>query len=353
MTTVPTLENRIQSFVRLGTIIKEYYLGILSETSNECIILDSAIAEASLLNPWFTGTNIHFAMSTWAETLTESNLQQWILPYRGSMDPVVMKKIAVIMAGNIPLVGMHDFICILLSGNKFIGKLSRNDSILLPAIHDLLCTIEPGFIQMVEFENEKLKGYDAVIATGSNNTARYFEYYFADVPHIIRKTRNGVAIIRGNETETQLQALGIDICQFFGLGCRSISKVYLPRGYNPQLILEACTSFSALLNDHHKYMNNYIYQKTILQMNLAYFYDNGTLIMVENDAFASPVSVVNFSYYDSIEVLDTFLEAESSNIQCIVMAGHPDGKTEPGTSQKPALWEYADGVDTLKFLIGL
>jgi hypothetical protein len=257
------------------------------------------------------------------------------------------------MAGNITVVGFHDFFCILLAGYHFLGKLSSEDSRLLPAIADILIRIDPEFKNLISFTDERLSDFDAVIATGSNNTYRYFEYYFGKYPHILRKNRNGVAILTGKETREELSGLADDIFIFFGKGCRSISKLYLPAGYDFQLLQEPFAGYNHYFN-HHKYRNNYDYYKTIFILDKTPFIDLGHLLLIENTDKASPVSVLHYEYYNDLAIFNHILPGLKDQIQCIVC--HDEqvfDSIKPGNAQSPELWDYADGFDTMEFLLSL
>ena len=299
------LSERILAFEKLGQTLSavtnvEGANNIESGLKRAVDTFRKEMERASVENSWFTQGNIHSALSSWSSALGGGKPEKWILPYRGLLEnQKTTQKVAVIMAGNIPMVGFHDFICTLVAGKYFTGKLSGSDNRLLPAVSALLCQIEPRFAPMILFTDQRLIDFDAVLATGSNNTSRYFEYYFAKYPHIIRSNRNGVAIVSGNETPDEMKALGRDICLYFGLGCRSISKVFLPSGYNPVKLFEAIEPYSDLLFSHFKYMNNYSYQKTLLLMNLLPFLDNGAMLLVEDEGYSSPVSVIHYEFYFS------------------------------------------------------
>jgi hypothetical protein len=359
ITDTPTLQDRIDAFVRLGDVLRL----INNEGPSEDIGYDVLVSlenfnnsiKESGVNPWFTPDNLKYAISAWADALKNSSLEKWINPYREVLEKKdSTSNIAVIMAGNIPLVGMHDFICTLLTGNHFIGKLSSNDKILIPAIAKILIQIEPAFASMITFTQERLNGFDAVIATGSNNTSRYFEYYFSGYPHIIRKNRNSVAILDGSEDDGELTGLATDICSYFGLGCRNVSKIFVPEGFDLLRILNAYQPYYDSLFSHFKYMNNYTYQKTILQMNQIPFYDNGVAILLESQAYSSPIAIVNFEYYDSMDGLTKQLQLDKEQIQCVAShSKYLPGAVSLGSTQKPQLWDYADGIDTLQFLLNL
>ena len=257
------------------------------------------------------------------------------------------------MAGNIPLVGFHDFICIMMSGHKIVAKLSSDDNRLLPAIASKLIEVEPEFAGQITYSEDKLTNFDAVIATGSNNTSRYFEYYFRNVPHIIRMNRNGVAVLTGSETKEELSLLGEDIFMYFGLGCRSISKVFVPKSYSFEGFFRAIENYKYVA-DHNKYYNNYEYYKSIYLINSVKHFDNGFLLMKEDIGFASPPAVLFYEEYENLKNLNNRLELEKNEIQCIV-SHQKDvaGAISLGCAQKPDLWDYADGVDTIEFMLNL
>src|SRR5699024_7154139 len=245
------------------------------------------------------------------------------------------------MAGNIPLVGFHDFVCVLLSGHDALVKQSSKDKHLLPCLHKFLVSQDEGFSEMVEFKDEQLKHFDAVIATGSNNTARYFEYYFAEHPHIIRKNRNSVAILNGDESEKELKALGEDIFRYFGLGCRNVSKLFVPKGYDFESFFKAIYEWKPLIN-HHKYANNYDYNKAVYLMSEFKMLDNGFLILKEEEIYASPIACLFYEHYESASSLRQKLQRDKENIQCVLRAKGETGTLSFGESQRPQLTDYAD-----------
>lgn len=347
-----TLNKRINVFINLGELLLDF-VKHLKEAEYSSVI-NKAILNSYKENPWFTEDNIMYALKSIAIKLTEENFNKWLKPY--DLTEKEARLIAVIMAGNIPLVGFHDFLCVLISGNKFLGKLSAKDKFLLPALTDILIKIEPDFKERIFFaEDSQLSkfSFDAVIATGSNNTARYFEYYFGKYPHIIRKSRGSVAVLNGNETNDDLKKLGIDIFQYFGIGCRNVSKIFVPQNYDFTGLFEAFADFDYVIHNQ-KYLNNYKYHKVIFIMNKILFKDNGFLILNEDTSIASPVSVIHYEYYENIEVINNQLEQNKEKIQCIVSNTKNVKNCIPfGTSQQPELWDYADGVDTIKFLLEL
>lgn len=311
---------------------------------------ENVFRRAEAENGWFTQENIKFALNSWGEALSEANLNQWISNYQ--IQKTEPKKVAIIMAGNVPLVGFHDFLSVLITGNKVVAKLSSNDKILLPFVAQHLIEIEPEFKNYIQFSEEKLQNFDAVIATGSNNTARYFEYYFGKYPHIIRKNRNSVAVLTGNETEAELTALADDIFRYFGLGCRNVSKLYIPSEYDFKPFFEAMYSWKEIIHNH-KYINNYDYNKAVYLMDSFPLLDNEFMLIKEDAGFSSPISVIFYEKYNSVENLQKELENQSENIQCIVSNAGLSTKIPFGKAQNPNLWDYADGVDTIAFLLKL
>ena len=299
-------------------------------------------------NGWYTPENVYFSIQSWAKTLTEENLTQWLSAYTFEQkDP---KKIGLILAGNIPLVGFHDFLSVLISGNNVLVKTSSNDQFLLPFLAKYLIAIEPEFAERITFVEGKLENFDGVIATGSNNTARYFEYYFKDKPSIIRKNRNSVAVLNGKESKKQLEALGEDIFRYFGLGCRNVSKIFVPKGYSFTDFFVAIFKYQDIIH-YEKYANNYDYNKAVFLMSNFKLLDNGFLTIKEDSSYASPISSVFYEFYDSIEELQLRLESESGQIQCIVSNKLVENSIDFGQTQKPNLWDYADNVDTISFLL--
>lgn len=279
------------------------------------------------------------------EYLREDQLIQWTSQY--FLEPVQQKTIALVMAGNIPLVGFHDFLCVLISGNAVQIKLSSKDSKLIKYLVNYLQSIEPSFAGRITFK-ERLEGFDAIIATGSDNSARYFEYYFGKYPNIIRKNRTSCAILTGNESDEDIEKLGIDIFSYFGLGCRNVSKLYVPTDYDFVILLSRLESFKDIIH-HHKYCNNYDYQKSILLVNGVKHLDNGFVLLQENEKLVSPISVLYYERYTDESELKNKLKANAERIQCVV------GKEKPasipfGQAQYPTVWDYADQIDTLKFL---
>jgi hypothetical protein len=336
MSEILTTKQRLEAFAELGRF--------LHKPGEK---LTGLIGSAKHFNAWFTPESTTQAVKAISEMLKREDLEVWM---NGNLEEAyTQRRVGLILAGNIPLVGFHDILCVLAAGHKALIKLSSQDQKLIPYIIQKLIEIEPGFKGDVEYI-ERLKDFDAVIATGSNNTSRYFEYYFSKFPHIIRKNRNSVAILNGTEGSDDLVKLGHDIFDYFGLGCRNISKLYVPRGYDFKNLFEGIESFKPVI-DHHKYNNNYDYNKSILLVNMNKHLDNGFLLIKEDESLASPLAVLHFQEYDDIRKLEQELIEKSEHIQCIV-SGMKLGLESVGfgESQQPKLWDYADGIDTMAFL---
>ncbi len=350
------LEERIKSFALLGELLRNSLNG--SQTTNvgngrnhtgngrDRSLLDRLIDDQHNHNPWFTPENVRQAVHNIAEELTEDNLIRWTGMYPEIKEQRKPSKVGVIMAGNIPLVGFHDFLSVLITGNKLIAKTSSKDYELIVYISNILCSINPGFKDYIEFTEGTIANFDAVIATGSENSSRYFEYYFGRYPNIIRRNRNSIAIIEGDETDDEMERLGTDIFSYFGLGCRNVSKLFFPAGYDFKPILKHWGNFEQVIR-HQKYSNNYDFNKAVFIVNKEDFYDAGHFILKEDTRVSSPVSVLYYEYYESQTSLKQLTESLKEKIQCIVGRQYiPFGK-----AQSPHLWDYADGIDTIEFLL--
>ncbi|WP_432712921.1 acyl-CoA reductase [Pedobacter sp.] len=310
--------------------------------------LKNLILSAPNHNAWFTTDEVERSLSAFHTMLNTEDLQTWLKDVNISKNP---KKVGLILAGNIPMVGFHDVLCVLATGNIALIKLSSSDNKLLPAILAELIKIEPLFADKVVY-TERLKDFDAIIATGSNNTSRYFEYYFGKVPNIIRKNRNSVAVLTGKETKEEIEQLGHDIFDYFGLGCRNVSKIYFPEDYDIKDFFEPLESFQPIFN-HFKYNNNYDYNKSIYLVNAATHYDNGFLLLKEDQAIASPLAVLYYERYKNIAEVTQALNTAEDNIQCVVTSAKLElntGVAGFGESQQPKLWDYADNINTVAFL---
>ena len=348
------LEQRINAFTKLGEFLSQFSANGIQK--KEQILYNDLffdgfkhqIKVAHEHNGWFTNESIMYALESWSKSLNNNNIRLWLNHYNFNTGD--SKKIAVIMAGNIPLVGFHDFLSVLISGHKVLVKQSSNDKHLLPFLAKYLEHVEPYFKGRITFTEEKLKNFDAVIATGSNNTARYFEYYFKNKPSIIRKNRNSVAILTGNESEEQLKGLSEDIFRYYGLGCRNVSKLFVPKNYNFEAFFKGVYHWNPIINGT-KYANNYDYNKAVYLMSEFDILENGFLMIKEDSSYASPIATVFYEYYSDEAELKALLEKNKSNIQCIVGQGFDANEIEFGKTQQPNLWDYADDEDTIAFLL--
>jgi len=332
------LQERIQSLEKWGQDIAN-----ISGESKA-----SLFQKANNKNGWFTPESSEKALNGILSWLRPGSLEAWTKNYR-LPNGFTQKSVGLVMAGNIPLVGFHDFLCVLISGNVASVKLSSQDDVLLPYLTDLLVKTNSRWTTQFSFE-ERLNTVDVVIATGSDNSARYFEYYFRDKPKIIRKNRTSVGVIMGEESTPEFHALGKDVFTFFGLGCRNVSKIYIPEGFDLKVLIEAFQSNAEIVN-HNKYANNYDYQRAIRLLSQKEFLDSGFFLLEKSEDLVSPISVIYYETYTTQKHLTQLLEAKLNKIQCTVSAkAWYKGSIPFGDAQTPALNDYADGVDTMKFL---
>ncbi len=336
------LIERLEVLVKLGAHLQEkdeYLEAVMHRTAYE--------------NQWFTIENQQKAIQAIAsEYLDLEKLQRWTAPYFIPDEPV-QKVVGLVLAGNIPLVGFHDVLCVFVSGHVAQIKLSDKDPYLLPYFLKLLQKFDnrtANYFQIVE----TLRDFDATIATGSDNSARYFEYYFSKVPHIIRKNRNAVAILTGEETKAALLALGEDILQYFGLGCRNVSKIYVPKAYDFQPIMEALYEYREVVM-HGKYKNNYDYNYSLYILNKEPHLTNGVMLLLENPSFQSRIATLHYEYYEDIKQVEADIHTHEDEVQCVVMNDKSlkMNTLRFGQAQSPGLADYADGVDTIQFLLSL
>ncbi|MDC1276752.1 acyl-CoA reductase [Algibacter sp.] len=347
------LQERINAFVKLGDFLRQFSNEVIQKSDNvehndfffEGFKYQLKLAKEH--NGWFTEENIKFALKSWSDALNFSNLNTWLEPY--AINNISPKEVAIIMAGNIPLVGFHDFLSVLISGHSVLVKQSSNDKHLLPYLTKYLEHVEPQFKGKITFTEEKLKNFDAVIATGSNNTARYFEYYFKNKPSIIRNNRNSVAVLTGDETSAELKNLSEDVFRYYGLGCRNVSKLFVPKGYKFDAFFEAIYHWHPIV-EKAKYANNYDYNKAVYLMSEFDMLENGFFMIKEDESYASPIATLFYEYYENFSELKETLEAKKEQIQCVVSSGFIKNEIAFGATQKPQLWDYADDVDSIKFL---
>lgn len=330
------LQYRTGLLIRLG----QYILSDSPEWS-------FAKERAGIENGWFIPGFVDTAVKNIALSfLQKEQLEKWVDAYQLPAENTAPRTIGIIMAGNIPLVGFHDFLCVFISGHKAVIKPSSKDQVLIKHLVEKMAEWDHQVSNLVEF-SEMLKGCDAYIATGSNNSSRYFDYYFAKYPHIIRRNRTSVAVLTGNETKQELEKLADDVYLYFGLGCRNVTKLYVPEGYDFVPLLEAFKKYN-YLTDQHKYKNNYDYNLALHLLNKKYYMTNGSILLIEDTAIFSPISQLNYEFYSGNDDLSAKLPA-AQDLQCIAGKGF----TPFGEGQCPSISDYADGVDTLKFLVAL
>ncbi|MDA3906663.1 MAG: hypothetical protein PF484_11365 [Bacteroidales bacterium] len=367
-----SLNRRKQAFIKLGKYLdifsdsmtmNQKFLKLIEELEpnyqKKLQLIHEQILEyienSVHFNAWFTKDFLIQAIKSIGESLTTEKMNLWLEKHENDINSLkTPKTIGVVMAGNLPLVGFHDYLCVLISGHNILAKLSKDDSKLLPLLQQVLASFEPELENKANFTQETLTDFDAIIATGSDNTARYFEYYFGKYPNIIRKNRNGIAVLNGKETDIELENLSNDIFMYFGLGCRNVSKLFVPKGYSFDKLFEAFNKYSHLTH-HNKYTNNYDYNKSIYLINKIKYLDNGFVLLKEDVLFSSPISVLYFEYYESLEDLNKLIYNQKDKIQCLV-SKESFKKIEHlpiGKAQQPKLWDYADGIDTLQFILNL
>lgn len=343
------LKERIQAFSDLGILFRENSSSQKIKTFQKWDSeLNKLLKDSYQHNSWFTENNLKLSLKNWSAELNKKNIENWLENYKIELKS--SKTVAIIMAGNVPIVGFHDLMCSLILGFKCIVKLSSDDKILIPLIVKFIQSRFDGFKEKVFFESNILKNFDAVIATGSNNSHKYFEYYFGKYPNLLRKTRHSVAVLNGNESDSELAMLSNDVFDYFGLGCRSVSKIFIPKGYDLDLLFNAFY-MKRFVIDHNKYANNYDYNKAVYLMSEEKFYDNGFVILKEEKKLGSPIACVYFEYYDDLVQVQNIIKINNQNIQCVVSNEKIFNGISFGTTQCPKLSDYADNVDTLKFLL--
>lgn len=336
-----TYQQRINAFVQLGL-----QLDILLNAENaESSVFSELLNKASVQNVWFTPTFIKYSLKQFRSWLYADCLHDFTKPYLNTSAQKPQKTIAVICAGNIPLVCIHDVLCVLISGHTLLLKPSKEDTLLPLFILQLLNTVEPAFSAQIRIAEIPMKHFDALIATGSTTSARQFEFYFSKYPRIIRKSKSSMAVLDGTETDSELELLMHDVFMYFGLGCRSINLLCVPAGFDLQRLFKASLGFE-YLSQHHAYMNQYDYQRSILMLEGNSFLENNIFILKASEHIFAPVSVLHYMFYDSEKHLKDFISARQEDIQCIVSKTHiPFGK-----AQTPPLNDFADNINTMNFL---
>ena len=348
-----SLNKRKAGLIKLGEIFDlvsndknwpGFSIGINEEEYNN---FNNLLDSVHHHNGWFSVSMVKYMLNGWSKLLKQEKLDLWLSNYTiNNIDS--SKTIAIICAGNIPMVGFHDFLCVYLIGNPLKLKLSSDDNVLIPAVIDLLSKFDIDIHDQIDLVKEKLSDFDAVIATGSNNTSRYFYEYFGKYPHIIRKSRTSIAVLNGNESEEDLERLSDDVFLFYGLGCRNVTKLFLPKGFDINRVFKGFYSKKEVISNN-KYANNYDYYKAIFLLEKYELIENGFIILKEDSSLFSPIGTLYYEFYDDLNKLEELIKESSEDIQCRV--GHnglPFGK-----AQQPELWDYADNIDTIEFLINL
>lgn len=340
-----SVEQRVLELVKLSDFIKSFLSKKTEYFSEIDLEFEQILRKSEIENPWFTQESQKIALAQWVSVLNESQIKEWISAYSENK---TQKRVGLILAGNIPMVGFHDVISVILSNHIPVIKLSSKDRLLLPF---LLKKWKEFSNRELQYELvERLEDFDAVIATGSNNTARYLEYYFKNSPSIIRKNRTSIAVLSGNESDEELQLLATDIFQYYGLGCRNVTRLFIPKDFTIDRIFENFLHYKEIIN-HNKYANNYDYNRAVYLLNQDQFWDNNFVMLKEDEKLFSPLSVINFSRYENLDEVKNFITENHENIQCTVshVADFADA-VKLGQAQNPSLNTYADNIDTMKFL---
>ncbi len=309
----------------------------------------SILLQAYYQNRWFEEVQVRNAIQQWEASLTASEIDQWVSNYQWPTE-LHNKHLGVIMAGNVPLVGLHDLVVGVLTGFRVSAKLSSDDTILPKALLAKAAEFDLVWGNQIKFV-EQLKLLDAAIATGSNNSARYFSAYFKHIPHVIRNHRNGLAVIDGNETEADFIGLGRDVFDYYGLGCRNVTHLMVPEHYDFTPLFQCWDIHYADIQNHNKYINNFQYHRAMLLMNLDPHIDTGYVIAKEKAELYAPVGMLNYSFYKHTEQVKEQLQQWSEQLQCVVSNMEGIGAMPFGQAQCTRLSDYADGVDTTKWLL--
>lgn len=339
---------KILGLAKIGEFLRNYIKSTPENYNEQEEQFAALIRRSEHDNPWFDKANMSFALQSWAGLLTIENIENWLSNYHFLSQE---KRIGLILAGNIPMVGWHDVMSVILSGNIPIIKLSSKDRLIIPFLLNIWSENTEGSISYELVE--RLDNFDAVIATGSNNTARYLEFYFKGHQNIIRKNRTSIAVIKGDETDAELQKLADDIFIYYGLGCRNVTRLLIPKDFKLDRLFENFLNYQEVIN-HNKYVNNYEYNRAVYLLNQDEFWDNNFVMMKEDEKLFSPLSVINFTRYDSLDEVKAFISDNENDIQAVV--AKPElglDSVNLGEAQKPALDTYADNVDVMVFLAEL
>jgi hypothetical protein len=341
------VKSRISALVKIGEAIERVVRHQPSTAAEQRLM--EVVSSCKNSNGWFTTDFVEHRLKQISTTLCADILEKWLNSYELKVGEP--KNVLCVLAGNIPLAGFDDLLAVLITNNRFVGKLSSDDKILFPAVLSLITEVAPEFEPQISIAVAKVNDVDAVIATGSNNTARYFEYYFGKYPHIIRKNRNSIAVLTGDESAQELANLGDDVFTYYGLGCRNVTKLFVPRGFQLNSLFESWVDRGESMMNNTKYMNNYEYHRTLFLLNSEQFLDNNFFIVKEDIQLVSPPGVLYFEYYDTIEEVKNYVATNRGQIQIVVGNTNEVADVPLGNAQLTMPWDYADGVDTLDFLI--
>jgi hypothetical protein len=339
------VKSRISALVKIGEAIERVVRHQPSTAAEQRLM--EVVSSCKNSNGWFTTDFVEHRLKQISTTLCADILEKWLNSYELKVGEP--KNVLCVLAGNIPLAGFDDLLAVLITNNRFVGKLSSDDKILFPAVLSLITEVAPEFEPQISIAVAKVNDVDAVIATGSNNTARYFEYYFGKYPHIIRKNRNSIAVLTGDESAQELANLGDDVFTYYGLGCRNVTKLFVPRGFQLNSLFESWVDRGESMMNNTKYMNNYEYHRTLFLLNSEQFLDNNFFIVKEDIQLVSPPGVLYFEYYDTIEEVKNYVATNRGQIQIVVGNTNEVADVPLGNAQLTMPWDYADGVDTLDF----
>jgi hypothetical protein len=339
------VKSRISALVKIGEAIERVVRHQPSTAAEQRLM--EVVSSCKNSNGWFTTDFVEHRLKQISTTLCADILEKWLNSYELKVGEP--KNVLCVLAGNIPLAGFDDLLAVLITNNRFVGKLSSDDKILFPAVLSLITEVAPEFEPQISIAVAKVNDVDAVIATGSNNTARYFEYYFGKYPHIIRKNRNSIAVLTGDESAQELANLGDDVFTYYGLGCRNVTKLFVPRGFQLNSLFESWVDRGESMMNNTKYMNNYEYHRTLFLLNSEQFLDNNFFIVKEDIQLVSPPGVLYFEYYDTIEEVKNYVATNRGQIQIVVGNTNEGADVPLGNAQLTMPWDYADGVDTLDF----
>ena len=334
----------IKNFSTLGRSVENALQSAYNNT-----LLDRAFEDSLRLNPLFTINMQHEALKIICKKFLNINcLHNWLTPYKELLFERE-STVGIVMAGNLPLVGFHDFLVTMASGSRAQIKLSGKDR-LLPALFEMLCEINPYWRARVAFTEHLPENIDLLIATGGEEASKFFKSEYDEIPKIVRSSRSSIAILKGDETIDELRRLSDDIFLYYGMGCRSVSTLLVPFGYTFELLIEAFKNKENAITSED-YLSAYRYQKALAAMNKSGYSDGGFYILREHSSFPPPMGVLNVLTYRNVDQINEFIDSNKLHLQCVVNRKFNNSNIEFGEAQYPSLDEYADGVNSLEFLL--